>query len=102
MSLPWLEAMGPLTNWSLGAATPKPAPNRMAFLYVPNGKNMADWTPAAEGAGFDLPHILKPLEAVREEILILTGLTADQARAHGDGPGDHARAMSAFLTGAHA
>src|SRR5439155_24179635 len=28
------------------------------------------------------------------------GLTADKARPHGDGPGDHARAMAAFLTGA--
>ena len=31
---------------------------------------------------------------------MLTGLTADKARSHGDGGGDHARAMSAFLTGA--
>src|SRR5262249_36067182 len=31
--------------------------------------------------------------------LVLTGLTCDKARANGDGPGDHARAMSAFLTG---
>src|SRR5207253_6298739 len=29
----------------------------------------------------------------------MTGLTADKARPNGDGPGDHARAMSAFLTG---
>jgi hypothetical protein len=33
-------------------------------------------------------------------LLVLTGLTADKARAHGDGGGDHARALSAFLTGA--
>jgi hypothetical protein len=31
----------------------------------------------------------------------VTGLAADGARAHGDGGGDHARAMAAFLTGAH-
>jgi hypothetical protein len=99
MSLPWLEAMGPLTNWSLGAETDRPAPNRMAFLYVPNGKNMVDWTPTAEGANFDLPTILQPLKNVRDDIMILTGLTADKARANGDGPGDHARAMTAFLTG---
>ncbi|MCH7729262.1 MAG: hypothetical protein IH991_22690, partial [Planctomycetes bacterium] len=62
MSLPWLEAMGPLTAW---ADEPTPAdktiPNRMAFIYVPNGKNMVDWTPKKEGAGFDLPSILEPL-----------------------------------------
>ena len=100
MSLPWLEAMGPLTNWTLGGETARPAPNRLAFLYVPNGKNMADWTPATEGAGFELPAILQPLKDVRDDFMILTGLAADKARAHGDGGGDHARAMSAFLTGA--
>ena len=37
---------------------------RMAFLYVPNGVNMADWTPATEGADFELPPILEPLAAL--------------------------------------
>lgn len=99
MALPWLEAMGPLTAWASDTKAGQAAPNRMAFLYVPNGKNMADWTPAAEGTDFDLPHILKPLEPVRKKLLVLTGLTADKARAHGDGGGDHARALAAFLTG---
>jgi hypothetical protein len=71
----------------------------MAFLYVPNGKNMADWTPKKEGADFDLPAILEPLRAVKDDLLVLTGLTADKARPNGDGPGDHARALAAFLTG---
>src|SRR5262249_33470369 len=34
-------------------------------------------------------------------LLVLSGLTLDQARSHGDGGGDHARAMAAFLTGTH-
>ncbi len=38
----------------------------MAFLYVPNGMNMADWTPTAEGADFTLPRTLEPLAGVRE------------------------------------
>ena len=41
----------------------KTAPNRMAFIYVPNGKNMADWTPTTEGTGFELTPILEPLAA---------------------------------------
>lgn len=72
----------------------------MAFLYVPNGCNMADWTPKTEGADYELPAILKPLEGVRSKFSVLTGLTADKARPHGDGGGDHARALGAFLTGA--
>jgi len=105
IALPWLESMGSLTAW--GAATPAPAnvvkgaPKRMAFLYVPNGKNMEDWRPSYEGALKELPAILKPLEAYKQDFSILTGLAADGARPHGDGGGDHARALAAFLTGAH-
>src|SRR5689334_14252948 len=104
VALPWLESMGNLSNWARGATAPlgggKPAPNRMAFLYVPNGKNMVDWTPKTIGADFELPAILESLKPVREKIMVLTGLTADKARPHGDGGGDHARAMAASLTGA--
>ena len=42
---------------------------------------------------------MQPLAPVKDDLLVLTGLTADKARAHGDGGGDHARALAAFLTG---
>jgi hypothetical protein len=93
-----MEAMGPIAAWAAEGPAAK-APNRTAFLYVPNGKNMADWTPQREGRDFDLPAILEPLAKVKDDLLVLTGLTADKARSNGDGPGDHARALGAFLTG---
>ncbi len=102
LSLPWLEAMGPQVSWAENAAPGSVAPNRIAFLYVPNGKNMADWTPQQEGENFDLPPILEPLSALKDRIMVLSGLAADKARPHGDGGGDHARALSAFLTGTQA
>ncbi len=95
VALPWLDAMRPAF-----AGPRADRPRRLAFVYVPNGKNMADWTPKAEGAAFELPMILQPLEAFRDDLLVLTGLTADKARAHGDGGGDHARALASWLTGA--
>ena len=52
----------------------------MAFMYVPNGINMADWTPTAEGTDYELPAILEPLAPVKQEMLVLTGLTADCVR----------------------
>src|SRR5260370_31497617 len=61
---------------------------------------MADGTPKPEGKDYELPAILEPFKPVRDRLLVLTGLTADKARAHGDGGGDHARALGAFLTGA--
>lgn len=101
LALPWLEAMGPQNSWADAKSPGDAAPNRMAFLYVPNGKNMVDWTPESEGRDFELKKILEPLTPHREKLLMLTGLTADGARSHGDGGGDHARALAAFLTGAH-
>lgn len=102
IALPWLEAMGNLNAWATGASAKKTAPTRMAFVYVPNGKDMANWTPKTEGADFALPEILQPLAPFQRDINVLTGLTADKARPHGDGGGDHARAMAAFLTGSQA
>jgi len=95
VALPFLDAMAPAMASSTAAF-----PTRLGFIYVPNGKNMADWTPAAEGTEFALPPILQPLADLRGDLNVLTGLTADKARAHGDGGGDHARALGAFLTGA--
>jgi Protein of unknown function (DUF1552) len=97
LALPWLEAMGPMVSWADSPA--RRTPNRLAFFYVPNGINMQHWTPAGDGAIAKLPNILAPLKAVQDDVLVLTGLTADKARPNGDGPGDHARAMAAFLTG---
>ncbi len=101
VSLPLLEAMGSQRVLAGGTTTANSvAPNRMAFLYVPNGVNMKKWTPQGEGTNFELSPILQSLDKVRDQINVLTGLTADKARPHGDGGGDHARALSAFLTGA--
>ncbi|MGF1578258.1 MAG: DUF1552 domain-containing protein [Gemmataceae bacterium] len=101
LALPLLDAMVPgleMTS-TLLAAERTSAPKRMAFLYVPNGINMEEWTPTALGANFELPSVLRPLQSVKDDMLVLSGLTLDKARANGDGGGDHARAMSSFLTG---
>jgi hypothetical protein len=73
----------------------------MAFLFVPNGMHMPAWTPEKEGPLEKLPPTLEPLAEFKSEILLLDGLTLDGGRAHGDGPGDHARCVASFLTGAH-
>jgi hypothetical protein len=77
-------------------------PRRMAFVYIPNGANMADWTPKFAGTDFELPFILEPLKPFQKDLQVLTGLAADKARPHGDGAGDHARASASFLTGCQA
>ena len=104
ITLPLLEAMLPVkAAAALGeAATKKAFPTRLAFFYVPNGINMNEWTPKETGADFQLPSTLQPLQDLRADFSVLSGLTCDKARPHGDGGGDHARAQSAFLTGCQA
>lgn len=97
VSLPLLEAMLPAT----AVAAEGEAPLRVAFLYVPNGMHMPDWKPASEGTRFEYRPSMKPFEKLRDKVNVLTNLTLDGARAHGDGGGDHARSAAAFLTGAH-
>ena len=38
---------------------------------------------------------------MKDDILVVSGLTLNPARSLGDGAGDHARAMASFLTGRH-
>lgn len=97
LALPWLESLS-----MAGAPVTAGSPRRLAFVYVPNGVNMAAWTPKREGKLTDLPETLKPLEVVKGHVNVIGGLACDKARANGDGPGDHARAMSSFLTGRQA
>ena len=96
-ALPFLEAMSPV----VAAAEAAPAsPVRLAFCFVPNGVNLKNWVPQGAGSDYKMPWSLQPLSAVKDDLLVLTGLTHDKGRANGDGAGDHARSASVFLTGA--
>ncbi len=97
VALPMLEAMSP----AVARAATESAPMRMLFMNTPNGAHMPDWTPAEKGANYSLPKTLKALEPYREYVSVISGLTLDGARAHGDGGGDHARSGASFLTGSH-
>ncbi len=99
MALPVLEAMLPLSALaSTGSSVAKPV--RMAYMFVPNGMSMPQWTPAAEGA-LELSPLLQPLNSVRNSVNVLTNLAQVNAFALGDGPGDHARSTAVWLTGVH-
>ena len=103
MALPVLEAMLPgISAAASGLGSVRAAPRRMAFIFVPNGVNMAEWTPKELGTEFVLPSTLEPLAEVKDDLLVLSGLAHDKARPHGDGGGDHARGSATFLTGCQA
>ncbi|HTA42197.1 MAG TPA: DUF1552 domain-containing protein [Bryobacteraceae bacterium] len=93
ISLPFLDAMTP------AFASTTPSPVRAAWFYVPNGIDMRNWTPADEGPLGDLPGILAPLQPIKQDLLVLSNLTANWGRPLIEGAGDHGRACAAYMTG---
>jgi Protein of unknown function (DUF1552) len=102
IALPVLDSMIPtrlLGAEAKAAAKAVAAPKRVAWMYVPNGIDMQNWTPAAMGSAYELTPTLLPLAPFKDKFSVVSGLVCDKANPNGDGPGDHARAMSAYLTG---
>ncbi len=92
LALPLLDSMIPaLTSASaLETQTAK----RLGVVYVPNGMAMKAWTPATEGANFEITRILQPLAPYKDRMLVLSGLNGVASNA-----GVHASASTRFLTG---
>lgn len=97
MALPLLESMVPTAK----AADAAQGIKRLQIIYTPNGMIMQDYVPAQTGANYATTPILKPLEPYRSKFTVITGLAQMNGTALGDGPGDHGRAASSYLTGAH-
>lgn len=98
LGLPLLEAMLPANGWAADRAN---IPNRMSFVFIPNGVVMSDWKPTSEEADWQLTPTLEPLANVKDRLCVMSGLAQDNGHAKGDGAGDHARSAAVFLTGAH-
>jgi hypothetical protein len=100
LALPMLDAMIP----ALAVAAPDSVrPIRLSFIEVPNGIIMDKWTPRTEGANFEITPVLEPLAAHKNRMLVISGLDQHQAEAlANEVGGDHPRACTAWLTGAHA
>ena len=98
LALPLLDGMVP----AMAAVGDSKRVNRLSFVYVPNGIIMDKWTPATEGAGFEMTPILEQVAPFRDQMLVLSGLDCKHANPlPGEGGGDHERGSGAFLTGSH-
>ena len=95
LSLPFLDAMSP----AFADTLPGGPPLRMAWFYVPNGIDMRHWTPPEEGRLTQLPELLAPLQPLKDDLLVLSNLTANWGRPLLVGAGDHGRAAAAYMTG---
>ncbi len=89
-SLPFLMGLP-----SLGLAAPARPRQRLVVMFSPNGTIPTEFWPDEVGADFKLKEIVSPLEAFKDRMLFLKGLS-NKVRGDGDG---HMRGMSCLLTG---
>ncbi len=90
LALPLLDAMVPALS---AAATTAGAPvQRFGAVFVPMGERPSHWTPATTGVGFEFSPILKPIEAFRDSVVVVSNI---------DRPlqGTHAVSTGTWLTG---
>jgi hypothetical protein len=93
------QAADVLESASISAAK---APQRMAFVTIPNGVNLDHWWPKGDGKDFQLAATMEPLAPLKKQIQVISGLDHINATAGSDGAGDHARASASLLTGCRA
>ncbi len=100
LALPFLDSMLP-ANASARQAVASARPTRFGAIYFPHGAIMPKWTPATEGANFELSDILQPLKAFHGRINVISDLEC--ALAYGSGAtANHNRSAAAYLSGAFA
>jgi len=95
IALPLLDAMIPART-ALAQTAANPAPH-LGFIYFPHGAIMNQWTPATEGSNFELSPILKPLEAFKEHVTVVSGLANRPAVS----PAVHAITPGTWLSCVH-
>ena len=91
LALPWLEVMADDPT-----APKSPAPtSRMVFIYIPYGVNGENWFPKQTGTDFELPKSMRPLNNLRDQFTVLSGLQYLSNRT-----GGHNGCVN-WLSGAH-
>src|SRR5947207_12753296 len=78
-SLPFLMGLP-----SLGLASPARPRQRLIIMFSPNGPIRPAYWPDGAGSDFKLKAIMTPLEAFKDRIVILPGLST-KVRGDGDG-----------------
>lgn len=89
LALPFLDVTEPASAAARIATSQDPV--RLVTLFHPNGVYPPNWDPEGAGRAYKLSRILEPLEAVREDVSVVSNL--------GTGAQGHVGATSSFLTG---
>ncbi|MFG0262074.1 MAG: DUF1552 domain-containing protein [Novipirellula sp. JB048] len=95
LGLPWLETM----LWGAEKTEAEKHPLRFGVIYQPNGINPYEWTPEQTGADYQLSKTLRPLEPIRDEVLVLTNLNHELSKGRDRPTSGHYGGTSNFLVG---
>lgn len=84
LALPWLEAMSVQADsvTTAGSITAEETPRRAVFCFFGLGINGRDFTPADTGLDYTVTPILKPLEALRRDFTVVSGLKLTHSGGH--------------------
>jgi hypothetical protein len=94
MALPFLDAMVPALH-----AAPI-APKRLGFVYVPNGMWPPNFHPEGNGgANYQVTPVLRSIESLRDQTVVVSGLSNMPVLANDQGGGVHTRNHSGWLSG---
>ena len=99
IGLPFLESLVSRSARAAAAAQPQ----RLIYWFIPNGINGSTpnaWKPAVAGADYVTTPMLMPLDPLRADFQVVSGLQNILGKP--DGPGDHAAGTSSAITCAHA
>ena len=105
LALPLLDSMVPALS-ALAKTSANPV-RRLGFIYFPHGSvswapgDQNLWTPPGVGGPLSLSPILKQLEPVKEQMLVLTNMEHKNAQGNGtDGNAEHTRSNASWLSAA--
>ena len=97
LALPLLESMFPA--FASLAQAQELRPTRFTGVFIPHGAAPGYWEPEAIGTNFEFPFIWKPLEHLREKVLLTTGMWSQSAENPPGVTGADHFVASAFLAG---
>jgi len=99
VAVPLLDAMVPAFA-TQAQAKELTAPKRFVGVWHPQGAAPGYWSPVQAGKDFEFSYITKPMEPLRDRIVLVTGLDVPEAFSTEAEPGgNHARG-AVFLSGA--
>ncbi len=84
LALPWLDAMSVRADsvTTAGSLAENERPRRAVFCFYGLGINGRDFTPAETGRDYKTTPILKPLDALRDDFTVISGLKLTYSGGH--------------------